>query len=123
VDLRAMTSRVLGMAAMAASIREGGRQSKLAAKAGGVFIDELTALQVAERRATSGADLTAQFMAVAAKAARARRVTRWFIRRRPMPVTQDIDGTPEVLTIAVEYCRALSGRAPQPGLLRFSVPF
>jgi uncharacterized protein (TIGR03083 family) len=199
-DVRALASHVLGMADMAASVREGARQRKLALNSDGVFIDELTALQVRERLDLTGAEITAQFAAVGSKAARGRRLAPWFIRRRPMPVTQDIDGIPEAWTVgfvndviltrdtwmhrvdvalatgkqlvltadhdgvlvadvvaewkarhgadfdltltgpaggtwshgtegevirmdAAEFCRALSGRAPQPGLLRFSVPF
>ena len=51
-DVRAMASHVLGMAEMAASIRNGSRQMKLAKKRGGVFIDSLTALQIDEREAS-----------------------------------------------------------------------
>jgi uncharacterized protein (TIGR03083 family) len=199
-DVRAMASHLLGMAAMVASPREGLRQFRSAQRAGGVFIDELTRLQVEERRDLSGAEIVAAFRAVSSRAARARRMTPGLIRSRRMPVLQEIDGVPEVWLIgflndviltrdpwmhradiaratgtpmvltpehdgvlvedvvnewaerhqeryaltltgpaggtwrrgtggdditmdAVEFCRALSGRAPQPGLLRFSVPF
>ena len=52
-DVREMAAHLLGMAEMAASIRESTRQTKAATARGGVFIDALTALQVEER-----ADLT-----------------------------------------------------------------
>ena len=199
-DVRAMASHVLGMASLAASVREGGRQRKLALHGDGEFIDELTALQVRERQQMSGADIAAQFAEEGRRAARGRRRTPWFIRRRPMPVAQDVGGTPETWTIgfvndviltrdtwmhrvdlaratqrpfvstadhdgvlvadvvaewagrhsadydltltgaaggtwsrgaggevitmdAVDFCRSLSGRAPQPGLLCVPVPF
>jgi len=48
-DVRAVATHVLGMAEMAASIREGMRQRKAAMANGGVFIDALTALQVDEQ--------------------------------------------------------------------------
>jgi uncharacterized protein (TIGR03083 family) len=199
-DVRAMASHVLGMAAMAASVREGGRQRKLAGRGGGVFLDELTSLQVRERVDLAGPEIAKQMARISPKAARGRRLAPWFIRRRRLPVLQYIDGVAEAWTIgfvndviltrdtwmhrvdisratgqplvltpehdgvlvadvveewadrhgaafeltltgpaggswtggeggevitvdAVEFCRALSGRAPQPGLLRSSVPF
>jgi hypothetical protein len=48
-DVLATVSHTLGMAEMAASIREGRRQQKVATKRGGKFLDALTALQVEER--------------------------------------------------------------------------
>src|ERR671930_2753992 len=54
-DVRAIATHVLGMAEMSASIREGLRQTRAARRRGGVFIDALTALQVAERRGLSPA--------------------------------------------------------------------
>ena len=49
-DVRAMAAHALGMAEMAASIREQMRQVKTATKRGGGFIDALTSLQVEERQ-------------------------------------------------------------------------
>lgn len=57
-DVRAVASHVLGMAEMAASVREGARQRKAATNAGGAFIDELTALQVRKLSAVSGEEIT-----------------------------------------------------------------
>src|SRR5215469_2378501 len=48
-DVRAMAAHALGMVEMAASIRESGRQVRLARRRGGVFVDALTGLQVDER--------------------------------------------------------------------------
>jgi uncharacterized protein (TIGR03083 family) len=51
-DVRQMAAHMLGMAEMAASIRENVRQQRKAAqaaKAGGAFLDALTQLQVDER--------------------------------------------------------------------------
>jgi uncharacterized protein (TIGR03083 family) len=84
-DVRAMAAHALGMVEMAASIRENNRQNKLARRRGGVFIDELTALQVEERAGMTPAQITARFAARAPKAARGRRRAPAFIRRRVMP--------------------------------------
>ena len=46
-DVRAMAAHALGMVEMAASIRENYRQFRLARSRGGVFIDALTALLMA----------------------------------------------------------------------------
>jgi uncharacterized protein (TIGR03083 family) len=63
-DVRAMVSHTLGMAEMAATIREGRRQQKAANKRGGVFLDALTALQVEER-----AGLTERYAVIGPRAA------------------------------------------------------
>jgi uncharacterized protein (TIGR03083 family) len=98
-DVRAMVSHMLGMAEMAASIREGSRQQRAAKKRGGVFIDALTAIQVEERAALPAEELRRRFEAVAPKAARARRRTPGFIRRRRMPVQQRVNGELETWTL------------------------
>jgi uncharacterized protein (TIGR03083 family) len=98
-DVRAMASHILGMAEMAASIREGRRQQKAAGRRGGVFIDALTALQVDERAGLTGAQLIERFARVGPRAARARRRTPGFIRRRPMPVPQLVGDRPETWTL------------------------
>lgn len=46
-DVRAVATHLLGMAEMAASLSEQIRQNRKANRAGGVYIDALTALQVA----------------------------------------------------------------------------
>ena len=50
-DVRALVGHILGMAEMAASIREESRQRRLATTMGGEYIDALTALQVREHAA------------------------------------------------------------------------
>ena len=98
-DVRAVAAHALGMAEMAASIREANRQLKLARSRGGLFIDALTALQVEERAGMTPAQITARFGARAARAARTRRRTPGLIRRRTMPVLQQVGGREEAWTI------------------------
>jgi uncharacterized protein (TIGR03083 family) len=98
-DVRAMASHVLAMGEMAASIRESSRQQKAAKKRGGTFIDALTALQVEERTGLTPQQLTDRFQAVGPRAARARRRTPAFIRRRAMPVPQEVGGQSETWTL------------------------
>jgi uncharacterized protein (TIGR03083 family) len=98
-DVRAMASHALGMAEMAASIREGSRQQNAAKKRGGVFIDALTALQVEERSHLTPMQLTDRFLVVGPRAARARRRTPGLIRRRRMPVQQAVGGHLETWTL------------------------
>jgi uncharacterized protein (TIGR03083 family) len=98
-DVRAMAAHALGMVEMAASIREGRRQLKLARQRGGVPIDALTALQVDERAGMTPAQITDRFAARAAKAARGRRRTPGVFRRRPMPVRQQVGDHEEAWTV------------------------
>jgi uncharacterized protein (TIGR03083 family) len=98
-DVRAMAGHMLGMAEMAASVREGSRQQRAAKRRGGVFIDALTALQVEERADMPPAELRQRFEAVGPRAARARRRTPGFIRRRRMPVQQRVNGELETWTL------------------------
>jgi uncharacterized protein (TIGR03083 family) len=98
-DVRAMVSHTLGMAEMAATIREGRRQQKAANKRGGVFLDALTALQVEERAGMSGQQLTERYAVIGPRAARARRRTPGLIRRRTMPVPQTVGDQPESWTL------------------------
>ncbi len=98
-DVRAMAAHALGMVEMAASIRENSRQIRLARRRGGVFIDALTGLQVDERAHMTPAQIMAAFAARAPKAARTRRRTPGFIRRRAMPEPQHIGGRDEEWTI------------------------
>ncbi|HEY7008376.1 MAG TPA: maleylpyruvate isomerase family mycothiol-dependent enzyme [Jatrophihabitantaceae bacterium] len=98
-DVRAMAAHALGMVEMAASMRESNRQVKRARQRGGVFIDALTAVQVDERAEMTPAELVDRFAARAPKAARARRRTPGFIRRRPMPVQQRVGDHDEPWTI------------------------
>ncbi|HEV7191787.1 MAG TPA: maleylpyruvate isomerase family mycothiol-dependent enzyme [Jatrophihabitantaceae bacterium] len=98
-DVRAMAAHLLGMAEMAASLREQRRQVKAATNAHGVFIDALTALQVDERTAMAPGDIVTRYEAVAPKAVRGRRRAPGFIRGRAMPQTQRVGGRDETWTI------------------------
>jgi uncharacterized protein (TIGR03083 family) len=98
-DVRAMASHMLGMAEMAASIREQSRQVKTAEKHGGVFIDALTALQVDERVSMTPDQIVTQLRRVTPKAVRGRRRAPGFIRRRAMPQPQVVSGQEETWTL------------------------
>jgi uncharacterized protein (TIGR03083 family) len=98
-DVQAMAGHALGMAEMAASIREGRRQQKAAGRRGGVFLDALTALQVEEHAEMSPQQLTARYAVTGPRAARARRRTPALIRRRTMPIPQTVGGQPEMWTL------------------------
>lgn len=98
-DVRAMTSHVLGMAAMAASIREGVRQQRAAKRRSEAFIDALTAVQVEERAGLTPQQLVDQLRVVGPRAARARRRTPALILRRRMPIPQAVGGQEEIWTI------------------------
>lgn len=98
-DVRAVAGHMLGMAEMAASIREGRRQRKIAGMRGGVFIDALAALQVAEHADLTPRQLTDRFRVIGPRAARSRRWTPGLIRRRTMPMPQDVGGQPETWTL------------------------
>ncbi|HJQ02827.1 MAG TPA: maleylpyruvate isomerase family mycothiol-dependent enzyme [Jatrophihabitans sp.] len=98
-DVRAMAAHALGMVEMAASIRESNRQVKLARRAGGVFLDALTKLQVDERAEMTPTQIVDRYAARAPKAARSRRRTPGFIRRRTLPIPQQVGGRDESWTI------------------------
>ena len=94
-DVRQLAAHMLGMAEMAASLREQLRQSRKAKKAGGVFIDALTGLQVEERRDLSPQQVVDRFAQVAPKAVKARRRTPGLVRGRTMPDEQPLGGRPD----------------------------
>jgi uncharacterized protein (TIGR03083 family) len=74
-DVREMAAHMLGMTEMAASIRENLRQQRKAGKAGGVYIDALTRLQVEERADWTPERITRRFAARGPKAATGHRRT------------------------------------------------
>ncbi|HEY4854822.1 MAG TPA: maleylpyruvate isomerase family mycothiol-dependent enzyme [Streptosporangiaceae bacterium] len=84
-NVRQMAAHMLGMVEMAASARDGSRQRHKAARAGGVFIDALTAIQVAEHADWPGSRIAQRFAARWPKAQAGRRRTPGLIRRRTMP--------------------------------------
>jgi uncharacterized protein (TIGR03083 family) len=94
-DVRAMAAHNLGMAEMAASLRETARQNVKAARRGGVFIDALTALQVEEHADLTPEQVIARYASVAPRAARGRRRRSALLRRAPLPGAQDVGGVPE----------------------------
>lgn len=98
-DVRAMAAHLLGMAEMSASVRESLRQVKLAQSRDGVFIDELTALQIGERAQMTPAQIVSRYAEVTPRAAKARRRTPWFLRGRKMPGTQLVNGRDEEWTL------------------------
>jgi len=97
-DVRQMAAHMLGMAEMAASIREGSRQRRAATVNGNVDVDRLTALQVSERSGWSGPAISDRFAARAPKAVTGRRMTPGFIRRRTM-IGGVINGVEEPWTL------------------------
>lgn len=137
-DVRALACHVLGMAEMAASVREGSRQRKAAMRADGLFIDALTDLQVRKHadlaRATGEPmQLTAEHDGVLV----ADVVAEW-AERHGRAVTLRLTGpaggtwslgtsvggeAPELEFDAVEFCRVVSGREAGTGLLATEVPF
>lgn len=80
-DVHAMACHVLGMAEFAASVPEQIRQSRAASKAGGLFIDALTALQVDKHITRTPADVVARLTVVGPRAAAGRRRTPSLVRR------------------------------------------
>ncbi|UZJ24283.1 maleylpyruvate isomerase family mycothiol-dependent enzyme [Rhodococcus antarcticus] len=98
-DVHAVVSHVVGMAEMSASIPEQVRQMRAASKAGGEFIDALTALQVAKHAHDTPAQLVARFAVVGPRAAKGRRRTPSVVRHRTMPVPQHVGTTTEQWTL------------------------
>lgn len=124
-DVRQMAAHMLGMVEMAASMREGMRQSKAATHDGTFDLDQLTDLQVRERADWTGARIADRYAARWPAAVKGRRRTPWFIRRRTLPPFS-VNGAAEVWTMGylldviltrdpwthrMDICRAL-GREP-----------
>jgi len=98
-DVRTMASHVLGMAEMAASMRQGAGQVRRAKKRGGVFIDALTAVQVEARTTMSPQQIADRMLLVGPRAARARRRIPSVVRNRRLPIPQPVGGHDEDWTI------------------------
>jgi uncharacterized protein (TIGR03083 family) len=98
-DVHAMAGHALGMVEMAASIRDGNRQVRHARRAGGSFIDALTALQVDEHAQLTPAQITERYARLAPKAARARGRVPGLIRRRTLPIPQRVGDRSEDWTV------------------------
>jgi uncharacterized protein (TIGR03083 family) len=96
-DVRAMASHVLGMAEMAASLRQQVHLQRAAARAGG-GIDALTGVQVRERIHLSPGDVMERLAVVAPRAVRGRRRMPALLRHRAMPEEQVVGGAREKWT-------------------------
>jgi hypothetical protein len=87
------------MAEMAAGVREGNRQRRIAgadaARESIAFIDALTDVQVRERVDWVPEQAVRSARDVGPRAARGRRWTPFFVRRRTMPVPQHVNGRQE----------------------------
>jgi uncharacterized protein (TIGR03083 family) len=98
-DVRQMGCHMVGMAAMATSPREQKRQQRKAtaevAARGVAPLDALTGVQVSERADWTPAQVVEGARRVASRAARGRRFTPGFIRRREMPAPQTVNGRME----------------------------
>jgi uncharacterized protein (TIGR03083 family) len=97
-DVRAMAAHTLGMAEMAASMRESARQNWLAHRRGGLFIDALTSVQVEKHRSLSPEGIVDRMAAIGPRAVRGRRRTPRFIRGIRMPIDQLVGDTTEPWT-------------------------
>lgn len=84
-DVRGMVAHVIGMAEMSASPVEAVRQLLAVRKADGMFIDALTDLQMRKHAHRSSAELVARTEKVGPRAAKGRRRTPAFVRRRTLP--------------------------------------
>jgi uncharacterized protein (TIGR03083 family) len=91
-DVHALVAHVLGMADFAASVPEQLRQLRAARRAGGLFIDALTSLQVAKHVHRTPADLVGRLAQVGPRAAAGRRRTPSLVRRLRL-AEQPVDGT------------------------------
>lgn len=124
-DVRQMAAHMLGMVELAASMREGMRQTKRATTGGAFDLDELTALQVRERADWSGPQIAERYAHRWPAAVKGRRRTPWFVRRRAIPPLP-VNGAQEVWTLGylfdviltrdpwthrIDICRAV-GRDP-----------
>jgi uncharacterized protein (TIGR03083 family) len=102
-DVRTMAGHVLGMAEMAASLREMVRQQLAAAKRqkkdGGLSVDALTAVQVDKNAGLSTAEVVVAMRATGPKAARTRRRIPALVRKRALPEPQDVAGEKELWAI------------------------
>jgi uncharacterized protein (TIGR03083 family) len=98
-DVRQMAGHMLGMAEMAASLLEQRRQLRAAGRRGGVFIDALCAHQVEKHARETPDQLRAAWDREAPRAARGRRRIPGFVRRRPAPEVEEINGVEDPWTL------------------------
>jgi uncharacterized protein (TIGR03083 family) len=98
-DVRQLVAHIAGMAQCASSLLEMSRQmraSKARQQPGQALIDAQTALQVEERQLIGPEELRAELHRVGPRAAKGRRRTPGFVRRRRLPEPQVINGVPEM---------------------------
>ena len=122
-DVQAMVAHVVGMTEMSASLPEQRRQMRAAGKAGGVFIDALTAVQVAKHAADSPAQLVERFAVVGPKAAKARRRTPSLVRANTWSSTPTMKRLPERTWASASIKAAtpcISSARPVSGSIRSS---
>ncbi|MFD7841721.1 maleylpyruvate isomerase family mycothiol-dependent enzyme [Nocardia sp. NPDC059764] len=97
-----LVSHVVGMATMASSPFESRRQMRIAEKRPGgeaEMVDALTALQVREFGRRTPAELVADLYRIGPKAAKGRRRTPGFLRRRAMAGSELVNGEREQWTL------------------------
>ncbi len=90
-DVRALAAHMLGMVAMASSMREQLWQMRAARRRGGEFIDALTALQVEKYHGWSPQRIVAEYERLAPNAVRGRTRMPGLLRGRAMPMEQPVD--------------------------------
>lgn len=102
-DVRDIAAHTLGMVELAASLREQIRQNRAAARRqaerGGPMIDALTGLQVQERATMMPQQIIDRLVVRAPRATAGRRRIPAFVRRRRLPVTQEVGDAHEDWTI------------------------
>lgn len=92
-DVRLMACHVLGMAEFAASSAEKARQWLVSRRArGALFIDRLTAVQVAKHAGRPTSELVARMAETGLRAARARQATPAMVRKMVVPENADAAG-------------------------------
>jgi uncharacterized protein (TIGR03083 family) len=89
-DVRALAAHMLGMLAMASSLREMLRQTREAKRRGGEQLDALTALQVEMYDGWTPERITTEYARLAPKAVRGRTRMPGLMRGRPVPGDQPV---------------------------------
>jgi uncharacterized protein (TIGR03083 family) len=102
-DVRAMAGHLLGMAQMAATVRETVRQQigsqRRASHDGTALLDALTALQVEKNAHLTPHEVVDAMRRTGPRAARARRRAPGFVRTRTLPGLQDVGDHQEAWTV------------------------
>ena len=101
-DVRQLVAHIAGMARFVSTPREMARQMRAAQarqQDGQLLIDSQTALQVEERQHLGVEELRAELRRAGPRAAKGRRRTPAFLRRRSLPEPQVVNGAPETWSI------------------------